>query len=197
MHYYININRQFGSLGRPIAVRLAKILGIEYYDRDIVEEAAAKMNISLKEASDKDETVSRFGRMAFPLGHGSSETQQQMFDVQSQIIRTFAEKGSAIFVGRCADYILQACDCLNVYIYAPKEKRYLNCVNSLDMTPEEAKRMIRKVDRARDDYWMKYTKHLPSDVEYNDIMIDSSMFGIEGTAELLTQIARERFELQS
>ena len=38
--YVISISRQFGSLGRPIAKKLAELLEIEYYDRDIVEEAS-------------------------------------------------------------------------------------------------------------------------------------------------------------
>lgn len=87
--------------------------------------------------------------MAFPLGAGSAETQQQIFDTQTQIIQRLAARGSAIFVGRCADSILQNQNCLRVFIYAPKAKRYLNCVNTLDMSPTEAKRMIERVDRAR------------------------------------------------
>lgn len=191
---YININRQFGSLGRPIAIKLAEILQIEYYDRDIVEETARQMNIPLSQASDQDESISsKFGRMAFPLGSGSKESQEKMFDVQAQIIQSLAAKGSAIFVGRCADHILQNHNCLNVFIYAPKSQRYLNCVNSLGMSPAEAKRMIDKVDKARDRYWMKYARHLPSDPEYTHVMLDSSLFGVSGTAELLATIVRGHF----
>ena len=77
---YITINRQFGSLGRPIAVKLAEMLGIEYYDRDIVEETAKQLGIPLAQASEQEEAIhTRFGHMAFPLGAGSAETQQQIF----------------------------------------------------------------------------------------------------------------------
>ena len=51
---YITINRQFGSLGRPIAVKLAEMLGIEYYDRDIVEETAKQLGIPLAQASEQE-----------------------------------------------------------------------------------------------------------------------------------------------
>lgn len=193
-HSYININRQFGSLGRPIAIKLAEILQIEYYDRDIVEETAKQMNIPLSQASDQDESVSsKFSRMAFPLGGGSNESEDNMFDVQAKIIQNLAAKGPAIFVGRCADYILKQYNCLNIFIYAPKAQRYLNCVNSLGMPPTEAKKMIEKVDKARDRYWIKYAKHLPSDPEYTHLMMDSSLFGVTGTAELLASIVKEHF----
>lgn len=191
---YITINRQFGSLGRPIAIKLAEMLKIEYYDRDIVEETAKQLNIPLSQASEQEETVgTRFGRMAFPLGQGSRESQQQMFDAQTQIIRNLAAKGSAIFVGRCADYILRHENCLRVFIYAPKAKRYLNCVNSLEMAPTEAKHMIESVDRARDRYWKRYAGYLPSDPEFTNLMVDSSLFGVTGTAELLATVAHEYF----
>lgn len=192
--YYININRQFGSLGRPIAIKLAEILQIEYYDRDIVEETARKMEISVAQASTQDEVVgSKFGRMAFPLGDGPSESQNKIFDLQVQIIQEMASKGPAIFVGRCADYILRNYNCLNVFIYAPKAQRYLNCVNSLGMEPKEAKKMIEKVDKARERYWLKYTKHLPSDLESTHLMVDSSLFGVTGTAELIASIVKDHF----
>ncbi|MCD8223996.1 MAG: cytidylate kinase-like family protein [Clostridiales bacterium] len=194
-NYYININRQFGSLGRPIAQKLAEILGIEYYDRDIVEAVAKQTNVPVSKVSDQDEqTVSRFARMAQPLGSDSVDMQDKLFAAQQKIIRDFAKKGSAIFVGRCADIILQDKNCLNVYIYAPKEQRYLNCVNSLGMDPAEARKMIEKVDKARDRYWMRYAKHLPSDPEYCHLMIDSSLFGINGTARTLAGIVKDRFQ---
>lgn len=193
-NYYININRQFGSLGRPIAQKLAEILDIEFYDRDIIEAAAIETNIPLHEASDHDEqAASGFSRMALPLGGDSIDTQDKLFKAEQKVIREFAKKGPAIFVGRCADAILQDKNCLNVYIYAPKEQRYLNCVNSLGMTPDEARKMIDKVDKARDRFWMRYAKHLPNDPEHCHMMINSSVFGVTGTAELLASIVKDRF----
>lgn len=195
-NYYININRQFGSLGRPIAKELAKILNIEYYDRDIVEEAAKKLNISVSEASDQDEKgTSPFARMAHPLGQGSSANQDKLFSVEQEVILGFANKGSGIFVGRCADYVLrEKKNCLNVFIYAPEEERYLNCVNTLGMEPKEARDMIAKVDKARELYWKKYTGHTPDDFESNHLMINSSLFGVTGTAKLLASIAKSLFQ---
>ncbi|MCC8125802.1 MAG: cytidylate kinase-like family protein [Clostridiales bacterium] len=195
MNYYININRQFGSLGRPIAQKLAEILGIEYYDRDIVEAVAKQTNLHVSKVDDHDEqTISRFARMAQPLGSDSVDMQDKLFTTQQKIIRDFAKKGSAIFVGRCADLILRDKNCLNVYIYAPKEQRYLNCVNSLGMNPSEARKMIEKVDKARNRYWLRYAKHLPSDLEYCHLMIDSSLFGINGTAQMLATVVKDRFQ---
>lgn len=194
--FYININRQFGSLGRPVARELANILGIEYYDRDIVEKTAQEMNLSVSKVSEADEEIGafRFAQMALPLGGGSADMQDAVFKAQSRIITTLADRGSCIFVGRCADYILRDQEnCLNIYIYAPKHERYLNCVNSLNMKPDEAKKMIDRVDKARDRYWMHYAKRKPYDPECCHLMINSSVLGVTGTAELLAEMVKARF----
>lgn len=102
--YVVTIARQFGSLGRPIAKALAEILGIEYYDRDIVEATAEKMGLPVSVISDQEEKVkSGFFQMGFPLGMGSTEQQIEIFNEQAKIIRDLAERQSCIIVGRCSD----------------------------------------------------------------------------------------------
>lgn len=194
--FYINIARQFGSLGRPIARELHEILGIEYYDRDIVEATARETNLTAQKIGERDEEVGafKFARMGLPLGNGSRDEQDAIFEAQKKVIINMADRGSCIFVGRCADFILRdQPNCFNVFIYAPKEERYLNCVNSLSMKPGEAKKMIERVDKARDRYYLHYAGHRPSDFEYCHLMVDSSIFGVRGTAEMLAAIIRSRF----
>ena len=136
--YVVTITREFGSLGRPIAKRLSELLEIEYYDRDIVEAAAKRMNLPVSMLSKSEEKKSGFWRMLFPLGMESAEQQKRIFDVQTQIIQDLAGKGSCIIVGRCADYILQdEPNAVHVYIYAPYADRLANCVGSLGMEKNE------------------------------------------------------------
>ena len=193
--FYITISRQFGSLGRPIAQEMSELLNIPFYDRDIVEKAAADMGLTVAQISQNEEqTASPFGHMALPLGSASRDTQDKVFDAQKQAIINLADRGSAIFVGRCADYILRdQKHCLNFFIYAPKQARYLNCINTLKMKPDEARKMIDKVDRARERYWLRYAKHTPDDPEFRHLMVDSSMFGVSGTASLLASVAEHYF----
>ena len=106
--YVISISRQFGSLGRPIAKKLAELLEIEYYDRDIVEEASKVHNIPLKEASNLEESA-KYLFMSFPLGSGTTATQDALFKTESEMIKKLAVKESCIIVGRCADAILEDC----------------------------------------------------------------------------------------
>ncbi len=192
--YVVTITRDFGSLGRPVARRLSELLNIEYYDRDIVEATSEKMGMPVSVISDEEEKGSNFFRMLFPLGTESMERQARIFQTQKDIIAGLAEKGSCIIVGRCADYILaEEKNAMHVYIYAPYRIRYDNCLNTLEMKPYEAKRMIEAVDKARGNYHKQYAKYAPDDPNHKDLMVNSGLLGVEGTARLLAEAVRLNF----
>ncbi len=199
INYTVTITRQFGSLGRPIARKMAELLEIEYYDRDIVEKAAERLNLPVSVVDDREESAktaegSRFFSMMFPLGRETSEVQNKIFEAQQNIIKFVSEKHPCVIVGRCSDYALQNTpNCVHVYIYSSYENRLENCVKDLDLTVEEAKRMIREVDKARESYHLNYAGYRPEDPAYKDIMIDSSLLGVDKTAEYLAQLIKLKF----
>ncbi|AND83551.1 cytidylate kinase-like family protein [Clostridium tyrobutyricum] len=196
--YCVTINRQFGSLGRPIAREVSEILGVEYYDRDIVEQTSKKLNLPVSTISNQEETgfKSNFFNMLFPLGDSSKDKQNKIFKAESQIILNLADKESCIIVGRCADFLLRDHkNCLNIFIYASKEARFENCVKTLKMRPEEARKMITEVDRARNTYYKNYAGYSMEDIKNKHIMIDSSLFGVQGTAHILSEIIKKRFQI--
>ncbi len=97
--YIVTITRQFGSLGRPIAREMSEILGIEYYDRDIVEETSKKMSLPVSKINEHEETYSTsLFSMLLPLGSDSIAKQDEIYNVQKQVIREMAEKESCIIV---------------------------------------------------------------------------------------------------
>ncbi len=194
--FIVTINRQFGSMGRPIAKEMAQQLNVDFYDRDLIEMAAKKMNMSLSIASDLEETApkNKFWNMCFPLGHIEAKKQDEIFQVEKQIILDLADAQSCIIVGRCSDYTLRSTPhLLRIFIYAPYEKRLKNCIERLKMDKDTAKAMIHRVDRARDAYQMRYAHYLPGDFQYNDLLIDSSLLGIEDTAQYLSELVLKKF----
>lgn len=194
--YIITISREFGSLGRPIARRMSEILGIMYYDRDIVEEVSKQLQLPVPTISDVEERApGSYFSMRFPLGNMTSDLQNKVFRAQQGIITELADRESCIIVGRCADYVLrEKKNLMRVYIYTSYENKYDNCVNNLAMTPREAKKMIRDVDQARIAYHMRYAGYMPD--ENKDIQIDSAFLGVEGTAWYLSQAAKHRFGVE-
>nr|WP_288826202.1 cytidylate kinase-like family protein [uncultured Clostridium sp.] len=194
--FVVTITRQFGSLGRPIARMVSENLGIEYYDRDIVEMTSKDLNLPVSAVSDVEESAkSAFFNMNYPLGMGTTAIQDSVFAVQKKIIIDLAERESCIIVGRCADHILEDYkNIIHIFIYAPYEARLKNCVERLNMRPDEAKKMIASVDKARESYHRHYCGYVMSDKEHKHVMIDSSLLGVEGTCEILTEIIRKKFQ---
>lgn len=193
--FTITITREFGSLGRSIAKELSRELGVEFYDRDIVEEVAKQLNLPVSTVSDEEEKSKQsFLPRMFPLGTDETYIQDIIFDVQKGIILDLARKTSCILVGRCSDYLLEKeKHNINIFIYAPYEKRLKNCVNTLGMTEGEAKRMIASVDKARNAYHKKYAGYLPGDPEHKNLMIDSSLLGVTGTAKLIAEVVHQLY----
>lgn len=198
--YVITIARQFGSMGRPIAMKLSEILGVEFYDRDIVDQAAIKLDLPVSiidenEESAKEVSKNTYSRMQFPLGRQkSTEMQDKIFEAQKNIIKFLAEKESCIIVGRCGDFILSEMEnTMHIYIYAPYEDRLKHCTNELGLSTEEGKRMIKKVDEAREAYHLQYAGFKPDDYNHKNLMIDSSLLGVDGTAEYLATLIKKKF----
>ena len=152
------------------------------------------MNLPVSTLSEKEEKRSSFWKMLVPLGTDSPEQQKKIFETQTQIIHELAAKSSCIIVGRCADFVLQdELNAIHIYIYAPYADRLANCVGPLGMEKSEAKRMIREVDRARYAYHKHFAKYAPGDPQHKHIIINSALLEVEGTAQALAMIAREKF----
>lgn len=197
-NYVVTISRQFGSLGRSIAAKLSELLEIEFYDRDIVEATANRLGQPVSVISREEENAGGlFFPRQYPLGMGLLSMQQEIFQVQENIIKDLTAKESCIIVGRCGNYILKDHpNSLHIYIYAPYEKRIQNCTDTLRMDLKTARRYIKEVDRARENYRKRYGGQQDSLLDGYDLLIDSSRFGVEGTAEMLAELVRKRIAVK-
>ena len=200
--YVITIERQFGSMGQPIARKLSELLGIKCYDNEIIAEAAKMLNLPVSLVDDNEESaISQSGwfkHMKFPQKLSSaSDIQNRIFNSQQEIIRSLAKKESCIIVGRCADFALEDIDnVVNIYIYAPYDVRLMHCVNDLKLEEAVAKKTIMEVDKARDAYHLNYAGYKPADPLHKDILINSDFLGIEKTAKLLAEAIKKKFNVQ-
>ena len=193
--YVVTISRQFGSMGRMIAQQMSRELGVNFYDRDIVEETASRMGLPVSVISNTEEnSKSIYFKQQYPLGMGIASMRDEIFLIQKNIIRDLAQKESCIIVGRCADSILMDMENhLNVYIYAPMDARLRNAVELAKLDEKTAKKMIREIDRSRELYHRRYCPEYVDSSTNKDIMLDSSRFGAEGTVKILASLVRELF----
>lgn len=196
-NYVITIARQFGSLGRDIAKMLADELDINYYDRDLLEKSGETLGIDTSSLSNYDETMGgHWAKMLYPLGLGSATTHNKLFEIQKSMILDLASNESCVIVGRCADYILKDHpNTLNVFIYAPYERRLGNCYHRLGLDRGDAAKMIEGVDKARNAYHRYYTGVDVDSIGNRHVMIDSSIMSPENTVNIIKQIAIKKLDM--
>lgn len=196
----VTIARQYGSGGREVGEKLADILGFKYVDKEFVTLSAQKIGYDIKVLSDVDEKAT--SSLLYTLAMGSSmfgvphtnyhvnvPINDKLFSVQSDIIRELSEKEPCVFVGRCADYVLRDDpNRISVFIYADMECRIKRVSDEHGINEIEAKNLISKTDKRRMSYYNFYTGNKWGNYENYDISINTSVLGIEKTAELLANL---------
>ena len=196
----INIGRQFGGGGHGVASELSRKLGIPVYDKELIRKAAQDSGFSAEFFEESDEKK-RFFSLSSIFANGFSETENYMsdrgiFKMQSETILKIAEQGSAIIVGRCSDYILRDMEgTLDVFLTSPLEVRAERIAERTGLTLEEAVAMAEEKDRKRAEYYNYYTFTDWGVASTYDLCIDSSILGIEGTADFIIDFARKAGKL--
>lgn len=195
-NYVITFSRQFGSMGRKIAREIAHTLGIEYYDRELIEQASQIIGSDVAKLSRYDESVKLpFANALLPLGLGSASLHRRLFEVQSKLIKDCVNKSSCVIVGRCADYVLKDYPRrFSVMIYAPFENRIKHAVNDLGIPDYEVVDYVKEIDKARDSYHKFFTNEPQDSIKYRDMLLDSSIMSNHDAAA--TIIAAAKIKLQ-
>ncbi len=193
----IAVTRQFGSLGRPIAMKVAETMGLKFIDREIIEQAGQKMGYHIDELEKIDnQRIKGFDRMKYPLGLGSKETQDKLFELEKSLILEFANYENCVIVGRCANYILRKKpNVMKIHIYAPYEKRLEMSMNDLSLSEKKATSLINKVDEARSNYYLYHTGELFDSTIHRDLLINSSLLSFDDTVKLICDCVKMKYKL--
>ena len=185
----ITIARQHGSSGREIARALSEALGIQCFDKEIVDEAAENSSIFKELISSFDEKrvspfmlqTTQYPSMNYGLGLNI-----QVASAQFDVIRKLADQGDCIFVGRCADYILrERKDLTRVFIMGEQEDKIRCIMNRQNVSETEAKKKIKQVDKDRSSYYKYYTDQIWGESENYDLCINSSKIGVAGAVNVI------------
>ena len=182
----ITIGRQYGSGGREIGSRLAERLGIGYYDKELIAEAARKSGLSGDMFERNDERA--LGRLLHALSTGfsfrSGFSPESIFKIQSDTIKDVASKGPCVIIGRCADYVLRDNPmCISIFITGDDTDRLARVMRRNAIDEKEAAERIAKTDKGRAAYYEFYTGKTWGAAPSYDLCINSSVLGIEATAE--------------
>lgn len=199
-HKIITIGREFGSGGHEIGQKLADRLGIPLYDHRLVSMAAEALGVRTEDAERVDESSLNTFVAGYTMTPGmytdfiNAASYIPSFDTdvyrkQTEIIRSLAQKGSCVIVGRCADYVLKdRADCINVFICADKEDRKKRIMKLYGLTERKAAERIRKTDKERRYYYEVHTGQDWGSIRSHQMLLNVSMLGIDRIVEILAMI---------
>lgn len=194
-NYFITIGRQFGSNGHTIGKMLAKKLNIAFFDKELINIASEKSGLGKEFFENADEKSSHsllgglFGLRNSMLDEVYSNNylcNETLFEIQSEVIRDIAKQQSAVFIGRCADYILKdELNCINIFIHADIEEKIKTVSHNYQISDKESLLLIQKTDKQRAAYYNYYTsKEWGKSTSY-DLCINASLFGLEKTMNII------------
>ena len=200
--YFITIGRQLASGGKLIGRELSQRLNIPCYDKELIQLASQESGLGKEFFENFDEKSSHsflgkyFGFRSGFMGYDENNylCNETLFGIQSDVIRDLAEKESAIFIGRCADYILRDFpNCLKVFVSADKKDRIRQIVQDEKLTEKEAKARIEQCDKRRSSYYNYYSNKIWGMANSYDLCFNSSFLSVEEIVGFIEGQVKKKF----
>lgn len=199
----ITIARSYGSGGRKMGRLLAKELGYEYYDREILRIASDESGISEELFSQVDEVkrvpLLRIAREVYtgeviPPDSDDFISNENLFRYQAKIIRELAATRNCVIVGRCANFILRGWEnVLNVFVTAPVVDCVRRVMETDGLNLEEAEKRIKKIDKRRAEYFKYFTGRLWHDAALYDLCLNTGHMDERKCVEIVRAYMDARF----
>lgn len=198
--FVITVGRQMGSGGRELGRKLAEILGIDFYDKKLLADAARHSGLVAEMMERDDERTPSVLSGAFCAGYGSAfasglfVSDDAVYRAQSDVIRHLGRTKSCVIVGRTADYVLRDHPrCINIFVHAPEQECIKRLIARGDKPSEaEARAMIRKINKIRAGYYNFYTDRTWGAAATYDLTVDSSLLPMDKLAQFVADYVRLR-----
>lgn len=200
--FVITIARCYGSGGRTIGKMLAERLEIPFLDRELIKRASedSGINEALFGQSDEKTKTGLFSKKSVYTGGGEMvspdkkafTSEENLFNFQAEAIKKFAEEGSCIIVGRCADFVLKGMEnVVRVFVYADNDACLKNVADVKGVTdPKEAQKMINSIDKERAQYYKSHTGRDWNDARNYDLCLNSGELGFEKCVDIIADYIR-------
>lgn len=193
-NFVITIARGFGSGGRTIGKMLSESMNIPFYDKDLIKLASEESGINLALFGKSDEKVKSglFGKPKVYSGElaapDSSDfvSEENLFGYQAKVIKSLADKGSCIIVGRCADFVLKDREnVVKTFIWADMPTCIKNAKEVCGLDEREAEKRIERIDKERSAYYKAHTGNEWDNVRNYDLCLNTSRLSFEKCVEII------------
>lgn len=198
----ITVGREFGSGGRELGKRLAEELGFAYYDDEILTAVAQKSGLaqsyvrSIVEQSSFQSYPITYGKTFF-LSDLNSDNHWKIIQAQNEVLKELAEKSDCIFVGRCADVILDKMNPLKLFVYADMDSKLARCKANApegeNLTDKELIKKIKETEKKRERYYRAFTERTWGDKENHHLCINTSGREIRDLVPAVAEFCRVWF----
>ena len=186
----ITIARQYGSGGKTVGQMLAKDLGIDCYDREILRMASDDSGLNLQMFGNPDERrrntfLTRAIKKVYkgeviPPDSDDFASSDNLFNYQAKVVNDLAEKESYVIVGRCVNYVFKdRPNTLRVFIHAPWEFRVEQASQKISGSREDVEKFLLKDDKRKQDYYRKFAGGQWSDATNYDLCLNSGKLGFD------------------
>ncbi len=180
----ITISREYGSGGHYVGELLAKRMGINFYDKNLINLISKKSGLSKEYVEANNQKLASFKYI--------DNNDDRIFIAEEKVIKDLAKKESCVIVGRCADYILKDNkDTIKVFLYSSSQDKVKRAVKYYNLEEDKALKEINKINNERAKHYKYYTNRDWYDFANYDIALNVDYLGVEKTAELLEQVIRE------
>lgn len=180
----ITISREYGSGGHYVGELLAKRMGINFYDKNLINLISKKSGLSKEYVEENSQKLASFKYI--------DNNDDRIFIAEEKVIKDLAKKESCVIVGRCADYILKDNkDTIKVFLYSSSQDKVKRAVKYYNLEEDKALKEINKINSERAKHYKYYTNRDWYDFANYDIALNVDYLGVEKTAELLEQVIRE------
>ena len=197
----ITISREYGAGGHSIGKSVAKELGVEFYDRDIIRATVKESGVETPEVERVEEELTRsqiFWRAISPNGY--IDLQDNIRAIEKSVMLELAAKGSCVILGRCADVILAQAGIpsLNVFLYADDVHRAVRVSQLIDSkNPNEIQKAMKKHDLARQTFYEQFTGQRWGDSRNYNLSLDTGFLGYDACVKMICDAARGAEALQA
>ena len=196
--FIITVGRQLGSGGRIIAKEVARILGISFYDKELIQRGSVESGVSSKFFEKADESVNPAltGGLLTEFFQDVFLSNESLFQLQSDVIRKIAETESAVFVGRCADYVLRDHPrTVHLFISANQEDRIERVAKYQGISTEKSLALIEKTDKKRAAFYNYYSNKTWGAAKSYDLCINTSALGMDATTGFVLDFVKKKLNI--